>query len=629
MIALLVATRLFSAPALAQDEVYGGALPGLNAQAYRPSVDSTSFLWLTDSSLLSDRAFFARAGVDYARNALVYTPYDYGDGGEKVPLIKHLAQLDLAVGYTFGRFRAALIAPVILRAAGDAGSATGLGDLTLDAKVNLLDRAEKPLGLALSGRLSAPTGTTGLSLSNEGLGYELELAADREVGPMLVALNLGHRGQPQVSLENTTWGSQVYGRLGGAVAIDDLTGVALEVNGALTYAALGDPAATPVEVLLTGWRQPVADVPFILSGGIGVGATKAVGAPSVRFVLSGSWVPGGREQADMDNDGIGDRTDQCPANPEDIDGARDKDGCPELVEVFVQVVDQFGTPVEGGAWRSGVFSGKSGGSVMVRGNLFEGTATAPKHQAGTLFQEVPGEGTTSVQIVVPMTPAQVVVVITDGDGEPIEGATWTVVSDDGGTTAPGMAPQGLLPGRHMLVLEAPGYRKTRVSITTELARDMAVTRRLLPSRAALRGGRIEILDKVYFESGRGVIKPESDALLEEIAEILAEHPEVERLRIEGHTDSQGPARDNLSLSQARADAVRARLVSLGIAPDRLEAIGYGEERPLEEQERSPADRAANRRVEFHVLDASNPAPPPAPAPEPEPDHAPSTIDNNP
>jgi hypothetical protein len=295
MITLLLHAGLLAPHAHAQDEVYGGAYPELNAQAYRPSVDSASFLWMTDSALLDDRNFFGRAGLDYARNALVYYPYDYETSGEKTALLEHLVQLDLAAGYTRGRFRAALIAPIVLRAAGEGGGATGIGDLTLDVKASLLDRTESPLGLSLSGRVSAPTGTTGLSLSNGGLGYELELAVDKDFGPVLVGLNVGHRGQPVVDLENTTWGPQLYGRVGGAFAVDDLTGVVLEVNSSFTYAALGDPAVTPVEILLSAWRQPLAEVPFVLRAGVGVGATKAVGAPSIRLVLSGSWVPGGRE----------------------------------------------------------------------------------------------------------------------------------------------------------------------------------------------------------------------------------------------------------------------------------------------------------------------------------------------
>jgi len=71
--------------------------------------------------------------------------------------------------------------------------------------------------------------------------------------------------------------------------------------------------------------------------------------------------------------------------------------------------------------------------------------------------------------------------------------------------------------------------------------------------------------------------------------------------IEGHTDSTGAADYNLQLSDGRATAVRAALIERGIAPSRMEAIGYGESRPLESNQ-SRDGRAKNRRVEFKIVD---------------------------
>ncbi|MEL7463570.1 MAG: OmpA family protein [Pseudomonadota bacterium] len=74
-----------------------------------------------------------------------------------------------------------------------------------------------------------------------------------------------------------------------------------------------------------------------------------------------------------------------------------------------------------------------------------------------------------------------------------------------------------------------------------------------------------------------------------------------RVEIGGHTDSQGSARLNLGLSRARAFAVLDALVDAGVAPLRLSARGYGEERPIADNG-TEAGRAANRRIEFTVLD---------------------------
>ena len=67
--------------------------------------------------------------------------------------------------------------------------------------------------------------------------------------------------------------------------------------------------------------------------------------------------------------------------------------------------------------------------------------------------------------------------------------------------------------------------------------------------------------------------------------------------IEGHTSSDGDASENLILSEKRAASLRKRLIELGIAPHRLESIGYGDTRPIETNDTSEG-RARNRRVEF-------------------------------
>ncbi|MBL9037191.1 MAG: tandem-95 repeat protein, partial [Archangium sp.] len=87
--------------------------------------------------------------------------------------------------------------------------------------------------------------------------------------------------------------------------------------------------------------------------------------------------------------------------------------------------------------------------------------------------------------------------------------------------------------------------------------------------------------------------------LDRIAAILNRHPEFPRVRIEGHVDPSPDEAANLELTQARADAVRAYLISRGVAAERLSAHGYGSERPWVPNT-SPLGRAANRRVEVVV-----------------------------
>jgi len=110
------------------------------------------------------------------------------------------------------------------------------------------------------------------------------------------------------------------------------------------------------------------------------------------------------------------------------------------------------------------------------------------------------------------------------------------------------------------------------------------------------------LENVYFETASSKLLPESESTLREVGETLEKFPDL-RIEIEGHTDTRGWASYNMSLSQARAEAVRAFLLEyFQLKPENYVAKGYGETRP-ETQERNEEELLRNRRV---VLRALNP-----------------------
>ncbi|MEM9111936.1 MAG: OmpA family protein [Myxococcota bacterium] len=115
-------------------------------------------------------------------------------------------------------------------------------------------------------------------------------------------------------------------------------------------------------------------------------------------------------------------------------------------------------------------------------------------------------------------------------------------------------------------------------------------------------GKIEIKQKVFFRRGSARLSPRSYGLLGQVSQVLRENEEL-RVRIEGHTDASGSNSTNLRLSQKRADSVRAYLLRLGIAPERLVAVGYGEEKPIASNA-TRGGRETNRRVEFTILSPS-------------------------
>ncbi|MDX1911516.1 MAG: thrombospondin type 3 repeat-containing protein, partial [Saprospiraceae bacterium] len=104
---------------------------------------------------------------------------------------------------------------------------------------------------------------------------------------------------------------------------------------------------------------------------------------------------------------------------------------------------------------------------------------------------------------------------------------------------------------------------------------------------------------VKFETGKAVLKSESNKILGDIADILTRYPYY-ILNIEGHTDSQGKDESNRILSEKRAQACADFLAAKGIAKTRLKAKGFGETQPVADN-KTAAGRAQNRRVEFELV----------------------------
>ena len=114
-------------------------------------------------------------------------------------------------------------------------------------------------------------------------------------------------------------------------------------------------------------------------------------------------------------------------------------------------------------------------------------------------------------------------------------------------------------------------------------------------------GEIVILQQIQFDTARATIKPVSNALLDEVAEVVKQHPEIVKIEVQGHTDNRGDPRWNRKLSHERASAVVVALVARGIDVGRLIAKGYGSEQPIESNIYD-AGRKKNRRVQFKILE---------------------------
>jgi peptidoglycan-associated lipoprotein len=108
-----------------------------------------------------------------------------------------------------------------------------------------------------------------------------------------------------------------------------------------------------------------------------------------------------------------------------------------------------------------------------------------------------------------------------------------------------------------------------------------------------------LLKDIYFDFDKYAIRPGDAEILKAIAAVLKKYPSV-KIQIEGHCDERGTNEYNLALGERRANSTKDYLLSLGISKDRLSAISYGEERPLDPGHNEEA-WAKNRRAHFVIL----------------------------
>ena len=119
--------------------------------------------------------------------------------------------------------------------------------------------------------------------------------------------------------------------------------------------------------------------------------------------------------------------------------------------------------------------------------------------------------------------------------------------------------------------------------------------------AVIDKGQIRILEQVKFKTGKADILPESESILQAVLTILNEHPEILKIRVEGHTDNTGNRALNKTLSAARAASVAKWLTSHGIDKKRMTSQGFGQEKPIAPND-TEEGRRDNRRVEFHIAE---------------------------
>ncbi|MBJ6761863.1 OmpA family protein [Myxococcaceae bacterium JPH2] len=344
------------------------------------------------------------------------------------------------------------------------------------------------------------------------------------------------------------------------------------------------------------------------------------------------------EETDRDGDGVLDKDDPCPDQPEDKDGFQDEDGCPELdndndgipdaadkCPLNPGVAENNGCPQEAPKDRDG-------------DGIFDNVDKCPDQaEDKDGFQDEDGcpELDNDADGIVdssdkcpneagPLQNLGCPIVDKDGDGInddkdkcPDEPEDKDGFQDEDGCPDLDNDSDGLPDGQDKCPLQA-GPAENGGCPDTDKDNDGVVDRLdACPDQPGVkeeRGcakqyklvvvtrDRIEIKKQILFGSGSAkIIGKQSLAILDDVAAALRDAPYIKKVRIEGHTDSMGNDTANLKLSQKRADAVMAQLLRRGIDPGRAEAVGFGETKPIAPNN-TKAGRAQNRRTEFNIVD---------------------------
>jgi outer membrane protein OmpA-like peptidoglycan-associated protein/outer membrane murein-binding lipoprotein Lpp len=284
--------------------------------------------------------------------------------------------------------------------------------------------------------------------------------------------------------------------------------------------------------------------------------------------------------ADRDGDGIFDKFDQCPDDPEDFDGYEDVDGCPEDQDTDGDTIPDSrdlcptepGLPENQGCPKVVKDKDQDGIADDVdRCPLDPEDIDSFQDQDGCPDLDNDNDGIADVNDQCPNEPEDIDN-FQDEDGCP----DYDNDNDQ------------ILDVNDQCPNEAEDYDGDE---DTDGCPDIYKT-------IIIKEDRIELKDKIYFDTNRTRIKPVSYPILDEITDVLRKGPSM-RIAIRGHTDSVGGRNKNQRLSEGRAKSVRAYLIGQGIDPGRLSARGFGEDQPIEDNSTTDG-RAVNRRVEFKI-----------------------------
>jgi len=615
-------------------------------QLFHPAPGPDKFVDVESAVPLGHKSFGIGLFFNYARNELQINGYDpvaMRPTGVHADLIANALSADVwaAVGL-WDRFQIALALPMTLYQTGNdfddtvsmprgahiaAPNGFALGDPRIHLKLRLYGK-EQGFQISISHWLSIPLGADdnfGGEKHFNGFAGEPRVLLGWEGARWRVGAFVGFLWRANVStFFSTVAGQQLT--YGGAFAYDvvraRLTLIAELFGHSNSFDAvptsigqIKDVNDGPLELDVAG--RVVVAPNLSLAAGVGYGVLPGIGSPQPRVYLGLVYA---RDGHDRDHDGIPDNVDQCPDDPEDKDGYKDSDGCPDPDNDNDTILDkQDKCPNEPEDFDG--FEDDDG--CPDPDNDKDGIPDSedrcpndpedhkgPKPMDGCPIDKTDsdGDGITDSKDKCPTEPEDkdgfqdddgCPDPDNDGDGIPDqfdqcpnEPEDKDGFQDDDGCPDPDNDKDGV-PDK---LDKCPNEPETINGYQDE----DGCPDKGPPSKVKLEKGQIVILDKIFFDTNKATIKRVSFGLLDQVAQVIRGHAEL-RIRIEGHTDSQGNADHNLQLSKERAESVRTYFIKKGIDEKRLVSVGYGAAMPIADN-KTGAGREANRRVEFHIIE---------------------------
>jgi OmpA-OmpF porin, OOP family len=600
----LLAALVLSTSALAQP----AGLPEFEVERMEFNPSGAGSLLINSGQLLPDGRFRFSLIGHYQNKPLTPELIDPSvEGGfREVTLVGHRTTGHLIAAYGLGdALEVGLQVPLILSQEQGNLEGTGFGAPTGGLKlgtpianfnVGVLRQSESiPVDLAVGVSAGFPLG------SDQSLARESSLRAiprvmvGRETEGIRAGFELGADMRPRVRIGEGD-NSEAYNRLRlGASVASVGEGLRYEAD-VLMWIPFGREFLAAET--LVGVRGPLSnDVEVFALGGLGFGDTlgnpnfrvmmgMAFGGMPARCVAGAKHEPAHCPDLDADDDGVKNRDDACPTEGGKVDAKgcpipdQDKDGvadsadkCPTVAgaESAQGCPDQDGDGVQDSEDKCPTLKGSADrqGCPDTDGDGLDDAADKCPNEAGPVERQG-----------CPAKDADNDGVLDENDSCPNEAG----IPELKGCPAKDTDGDGVADHLDNCINQAgPADNQGCPAAQKQLV--------------VIKQDRIDIKDMVYFDSGAATIQARSNTLLDQMAKVLAEHPEIVKVIIEGHTDDRGAADFNRTLSQQRAEAVKAYLVKKGVAAERLEARGFGPDRPVQPNTTS-AGRAANRRVDF-------------------------------